>query len=148
MMRLSAVILLGLTLGSVAACQTINDVANTVTGSDSGADAVAPGAPQLSPSGPEGAVSPTAAPINAGLAGMTADRLRAAWGEPTLKRTERGSELWQYGGTGCSLLIYFYAGSGGALIASHAEAVPGGTNVAAVEACAQATGKPSLKPVS
>jgi hypothetical protein len=75
---------------------------------------------------------------------MTGDALRSAWGEPTLKRSEPGAELWQYGGTGgCTLLVYLYAGT-----ITHAEAVPGGADEAAVAACAKASGKPPLKPIS
>ena len=69
-------------------------------------------------------------------------------GEPSLKRKDLGSELWQYAGKGCTLLIYLYPSSGGGMTVSHAEAVPGGSDDAAIDACAKAAGKPSIKPVS
>jgi hypothetical protein len=79
---------------------------------------------------------------------MTSDGLRAAWGEPSMKRTETGAELWQYGGNSCTLLVYLYPGAGDVLTVSRAEALPGGTDDAAVSACAKAAGKPPLKPIS
>jgi hypothetical protein len=116
----------------LSGCQTLNDVV--------GSSPAAPpttAAPLMAPS-TGGAIS------TSGLAGMSADGLRSAWGEPTLKRTETGAELWQYSGTGgCTLLVYVYSGA-----VTHAEAVPGGTSDTAVSACAKAAGKPSLRPVS
>jgi len=81
------------------------------------------------------------------LAGMTSEALRSAWGEPALKRTENGAELWQYGGGGCAVLVYFYP-AGTTWTVSHAEAVPGGADETAIDACAKAAGKPPLKPTS
>ena len=147
-MRFSVLISVAIVAGSTAGCQTIGDIADSVTEparapkSDASAPAVA-----TAPTGP-GAAEPRADMVSGGLSGMSADRLRAAWGEPVLKRQETGSELWQYGGPGCAVLIYLYPGSGSTMIVSHAEAVPGGADEAAVAACAKAAGKPSLKPVS
>jgi hypothetical protein len=120
----------------LSGCQTLNDVVGPSPSVEPApAQVVAPSAPVV-PSG--GAIS------TSGLSGMSADGLRSAWGEPTLKRTETGAELWQYSGTGgCTLLVYVYSGA-----VTHAEAVPGGTSDAAVSACAKAAGKPSLRPVS
>jgi hypothetical protein len=117
-------------------CQTLNDaVGSSPSVEPAPAQVVAPSAP-IVPSG--GAIS------TSGIAGISADSLRSAWGEPTLKRTETGAELWQYSGSGsCTLLVYVYSGA-----VTHAEAVPGGASDAAVSACAKAAGKPSLKPVS
>ena len=96
--------------------------------------------------------APTQAPALAstgGLVGMSVETLRAAWGEPSMKRTETGAELWQYGGQGnCTLLVYFYANAASVMTVTHAEAVPGGSDEASIAACAKAAGKPSLKPVS
>lgn len=122
----------------LSGCQTLNDVV--------GSSPAAPPAPAEAPT----TVAPLMAPSTggaistSGLAGMSADGLRSAWGEPTLKRTETGAELWQYSGTGgCTLLVYVYSGA-----VTHAEAVPGGASDTAVSACAKAAGKPSLRPVS
>lgn len=129
----------------LAGCQTLNSVAGVVTGSDEGKGAE-PGAAGVT--SPAAVAASPAAPAATSLSGMSADTLRSLWGEPTLKRNEGEAQLWQYGGTGnCTLLVYLYPG-GTALTVTHAEAVPGGADDAAVEACAKAAGKPSLKPVS
>jgi hypothetical protein len=93
--------------------------------------------------------TPVAPVVSNGIIGMSGEALRAAWGEPALKRTETGAEMWQYGGQGsCTLLVYFYGNAATAMTVAHAEAVPGGSDEAALTACAKASGKPSLKPIS
>ena len=149
-MRGSCAISMALLAGLVAGCQTMSDVANSVTGSErASTPQPVPSAPQVAaiPSNPTAAGARSGA-NGGGLSGMTADGLRAAWGEPTLKRAETGGELWQYGGSTCAVLVYLYPGSGRAMTVSHAEAVPGGTDEAAIAACAKAAGKPSVKPIS
>lgn len=149
-MRARVSVPLTLLAGFVAGCQTMSDVANSVTGSERAR------APEADTGAPQAAVAPSipstaAARVGAasgGLSGMTADGLRGAWGEPTLKRAETGGELWQYGGPDCAVLVYLYPGSGSAMTVSHAEAVPGGADEAAIAACAKAAGKPSVKPIS
>jgi hypothetical protein len=123
----------------LAGCQTLNGI----TGASEPAQSSEPSAGEGT--APATMMSPPA--TGAALAGMSADNLRALWGEPTLKRSEGDAQMWQYGGSGCALLIYLYPGAT-ALTVTHAEAVPGGPDAAAVEACAKASGKPSLKPVS
>jgi hypothetical protein len=136
MMRTSSVVVGLLAAAMLGGCQTVNDL-------------VGPGAPPAAPtvtSEAPPAPAPSTAPVapQTSLSGMSADRLRALWGEPTLKRTEPGAELWQYsGGGGCTLLVFVYAGS-----ITRAEAVPGGADEATVAACARAAGKPALAPVS
>ena len=46
------------------------------------------------------------------------------------------------------MLVYLYPSSSGTMTVSHAEAVPGGSDEAAIDACAKAAGKPAIKPVS
>jgi hypothetical protein len=138
-MRSFTVLCLTLAGVSLSACQTINSV---VGPSDEPPKAeqnlTAPPATTPAPAG-GGAIS-----TSGSISGMSADRLRSLWGEPTLKRPEKGAELWQYSGTGgCTLLLYVYGGA-----VTHAEALPGGANEAAIDACAKASGKPSLRPVS
>jgi hypothetical protein len=117
---------------ALGGCQTLNDAV-------SGSDSTVPDAPALA--APPAA---TVAPAAATMRGMTGETLRSLWGEPSLKRNEPGAELWQYGGTGgCTLLVYLYAGT-----VTHAEAVPGGADEASIAACAKASGKPPLKPIS
>jgi hypothetical protein len=147
MMRLSALMALGAVALCAGGCQTLNDVASVVSGPSRASDAPqAPDATQAPVVSASAAVAPSRA--SGGLKGMSADGLRSAWGEPTLKRAENGAELWQYGGSGCTLLIYLYPGASNAMTVSHAEAVPGGADDASVAACAKAAGKPSLSPVS
>lgn len=96
-------------------------------------------------------VTPSPAPYaGTGLVGMTADTLKSLWGEPALARKEAGAEMWQYGGQGrCTLLVYLYANGGASVMTvTHAEAVPGGSDEAAIAACAKSAGMPPVKPVS
>ena len=124
------------------ACQTVSDITG---GSSAPADE-----PKLTPPVAAQPMAPVANAASAtGWTGMTADALRSAWGEPSLKRTETGAELWQYGGGGtCTLLVYLYANASSVMTVTRAEAVPGGADDAAVTTCAKAAGKPPLKPIS
>lgn len=127
----------------LSGCQTMNEVASVVTGPSS------PAPPVAAPPAPAVTAAPTAPTRATGMIGMTGDALRDAWGEPSLKRTENGAELWQYGsGRTCTLLVYLYPSAASAMAVSHAEALPGGTDEAALAACAKAAGKPPLKPIS
>ena len=146
-MRFSAVATIVLLSGVLTACQTLNAVTESVTGPSGTSETQK--TPETAPTSvaPIGS-TPVAARASGGLVGMTSDGLRAAWGEPSLKRTEMGAELWQYGGSTCTLLVYLYADPSNALTVSRAEAVPGGADEAALNACAKAAGKPSLKPIS
>ena len=50
-------------------------------------------------------------PSLASLTGASPDAVRAALGAPSFSRTEPGlpgAEVWQYGGGGCLLFVYFY----------------------------------------
>jgi hypothetical protein len=126
---------------ALAGCQTMG-----LSGDPQSEPAAAPPVSAPSAAAP---VLPGAIVASNGIVGMTGDALRAAWGEPSLKRTETGTEMWQYGGRGnCTLLVYFYANASNVMTVKHAEAVPGGADEAAVADCARAAGKPSLKPVS
>lgn len=146
-MRTISILLLTTAAIAISGCQTMNSMTGGVFSSSS------PSREETSTPEPAPATvastQPTA-PIAAknGFAGVTSDALRSAWGEPSLKRNESGAEMWQYAGSSCTLLVYLYPGSGAGLTVSHAEAVPGGADDAAVSACAKASNKPSLKPVS
>lgn len=131
---------MALLLLGVAGCQSSGEV------SDEPGETLKP---VLSAPPPAASAQAPSAASSGGLVGMTVETLRAAWGEPSLKRTETGAELWQYGGQGnCTLLVYFYANAASVMTVTHAEAVPGGSDEAAIASCAKAAGKPSLKPVS
>jgi hypothetical protein len=132
----------------LAGCQTVNGAWSSVTSSDTTARPQEPGSP---PNAPQTAMVAPTAPTGAtstSLTGQTGESLHALWGEPTLKRKDLGSELWQYAGKGCTLLVYLYPANGGAMTVNHAEAVPGGSDEAAISACAKAAGKPPIKPIS
>ncbi len=141
-MRLMAVII---ACNLLAGCQTIGNL--TSMGSMP-PDAVA--SPALAAPVVADEASAAGVKNEVALSGMSAETLRGYWGEPTLKRRDVGSELWQYGtGKGqCSVLLYFYPAPGGVLTVSHAEAVPGGPDPVAIAKCAAANQLPSLKPVS
>ena len=126
-------VLAGIVAIALGGCQTMGGIISS-------GDEPKPAAPV--PAAPSAVVA--SSEQTGSLKGMAGDRLRALWGEPTLKRTEPGAEMWQYGGSsGCTLLVYLYGGT-----VTHAEALPGGADEAAVSACAKASGKPSLKPIS
>ena len=144
---------IGLTIAALmlAGCQTVDHAWTSVTSSDmppktqqgepTPAPASVPQTAMVVPTAPTGATSTS-------LTGQTGEALHSLWGEPSLRRKDLGSELWQYAGKGCTLLVYLYPASSGALTVSHAEAVPGGSDEAAISACAKAAGKPSIKPIS
>lgn len=141
MRRFALPVLLAVAVAA-SGCQTLNDVTGIGSAKPSEAPIVAPPAAI----GTAGNIGTGASPT---LSGMTGETLRSLWGEPTLKRAETGAELWQYSGQGgCTLLVYLYSGAGSAMIVSHAEASPGGADEAAIAACAKASGKPPLKPIS
>lgn len=144
-MRLKTAMALGLAVFFAGGCQTLSDVTGAVTGND---DRKSPDVVQVPAASDGQAVAPTQAATAGGLVGLSAAGLRSAWGEPTLKRREANAELWQYGGSSCTLLVYLYPGASDALTVSHAEAIPGGADEPAVNACAKAAGKPPLKPIS
>ena len=136
-MRKLAFVALSLAL---AGCQTMG-----LSGDTPSEPAAAASTPAPTAAAP---AAPAATAASNGIVGMTGEALQAAWGEPSLKRTETGTEMWQYGGRGnCTLLVYFYANASSVMTVKHAEAVPGGADEAAIANCAKAAGKPSLKPI-
>jgi hypothetical protein len=136
-MRKVSIVLTALMLGG---CQTLG-----VSGSEE------PSFEPIVSTPPTAAAPAVAAPApasNSSLIGMTADTLKSLWGEPALARKEAGAEM--YGGSGnCSLLVYLYTNTASnVMTVTHAEAVPGGSDEAAIATCAKAAGKPPLKPIS
>lgn len=73
--------------------------------------------------------SPTPSPGHpshaASLLGATPEALRAALGEPMLRRAEGPAQIWLYSGGGCQLDIVLYAGASGPRVA-HIQARAGG----------------------
>lgn len=64
-------------------------------------------------------------PQAASLLGATPEALRAALGEPLLRRAEGTAQIWLYTGGGCQLDIVLYGGNAGPLVA-HIQARAGG----------------------
>jgi hypothetical protein len=56
------------------------------------------------------------------LLGVAPQALSARLGPPSFKRTEPDAEVWQYGGAGCSLFVYFYKTGGGGLASAFVDA--------------------------
>ncbi len=56
------------------------------------------------------------------LLGVAPSALSARLGTPSFKRAEPDAEGWQYGGEGCSLFVYFYKRSSGALASTFVDA--------------------------
>lgn len=61
----------------------------------------------------------------ASLLGASPEAVRAALGEPMLRRTEGPAQVWLYSGGGCQLDIVLYAGEAGPRVA-HVQARAGG----------------------
>lgn len=127
---------------ALTGCQTIGDV----TGMGRSEQVQSPSTAALA----EPVTAPPGTAASNALAGMGTERLLSLWGEPSRKRKDIGSELWQYGNgqSKCSVLVYVYPLAGGPMTVSHAEAVPGGMDEAIVANCAKSNGLPPLKPVS
>jgi hypothetical protein len=80
------------------------------------------GAPAPAPRPPVAAPGPRHA---ASLLGATPEAVRAALGEPMLRRAEGPAQVWLYSGGGCQLDIVLYAGASGPRVA-HVQARAGG----------------------
>jgi hypothetical protein len=71
------------------------------------------------------------------IAGLRADQLRAAFGEPAFVRKDAGTELWRYDGAACKAFFFLYS-DGGAMIVRHVETLPRGRDIAADSTCLDA----------
>lgn len=103
---------------------------NTVPKSNTMA-AIAPQRPAIAPQAPIDAGASVMSPF----AGMSGEELKARWGAPSLIRNEVNAALWQFQGKGCVVLAYLYPSASGAMETGYAEARPGGSGAAAVNAC-------------
>ncbi|HEY4344056.1 MAG TPA: hypothetical protein VGN05_06915 [Parvibaculum sp.] len=56
------------------------------------------------------------------LLGVAPSALSARLGAPSFKRTEPDAEVWQYGGAGCALFVYFYKTDKGGLASTYVDA--------------------------
>lgn len=144
MRTISVVVLAGL---CASGCQTLSSVTG-LGGSDKPSPPPAPVVVE-GPAAPAAPASTVAAKALT-LKGMDSAAVMSLWGEPALRRKDIGSELWTYnkGGAPCSVLLYLYPDRDGRMLVKRSEAVPGGADDKAVDACAQSNNLPSLKPVS
>jgi hypothetical protein len=71
----------------------------------------------------------------AGYAGIDAQQLKVAMGNPVFVRQEgKGIELWRYDGAGCKAFFFLYP-DGGALSVRHVETLPRPSDAAADVTC-------------
>jgi hypothetical protein len=68
------------------------------------------------------------------VAGLHADQLRVAFGEPAFARKDNDSEIWRYDGAACKAFFFLYP-DGAALVVRHVETVPRGRDIAADSGC-------------
>jgi hypothetical protein len=83
------------------------------------------------------------------LLGVAPGALSARLGAPNFKRAEPDAEVWQYGGAGCSLFVYFYKTNAGALASTYVDARRSEGGMANASAClAEVMAKRATPPVS
>ncbi len=73
----------------------------------------------------------------AGIAGLSADSLKAAFGEPTFMRHDGVTQLWRYDGQACHAFFFLYD-QGGVATVRHVETLPRGATMAADTTCLDA----------
>jgi hypothetical protein len=71
------------------------------------------------------------------VAGLRADQVRVAFGEPTFLRKDGTVEMWRYDGAACKAFFFLYP-NGGAMVVRHVETVPRGRDIAADSSCLDA----------
>ena len=81
------------------------------------------------------------------VAGLRADQLRVAFGEPAFVRKDAGTELWRYDGAVCKAFFFLYS-DGGQMVVRHVETLPRGQDIAADSNCLSALLLKKSVPVS
>ena len=71
------------------------------------------------------------------VAGLRADQLRVAFGEPAFVRKDNGTEMWRYDGSTCKAFFFLYPDSG-QMVVRHVETLPRGHDIAADSSCLDA----------
>jgi len=74
--------------------------------------------------------------------GLSADNLRADFGNPAFVRTENGAQMWRYDSSSCRAFFFLYP-SGPAIVVRHVETIPEGKDTAADPKCLDALRAPS-----
>ncbi len=70
----------------------------------------------------------------AGLVGLDAVQLRAAFGAPAFVRKDGGIEMWRYDSAACRAFFFLYPQGNGVSV-RHVETLPRGTTIAADASC-------------
>jgi hypothetical protein len=109
-----------LLLASLAACQTTSGVQNASMGVQPGPDDGQVTAADLA------AVPGDLAHNPIRLDGLTHRVVRAALGQPSFRRKDKGVEIWQYYGEGCILDLFIYEENGLRRVAHHQVRATGG----------------------
>lgn len=87
---------------------------------------------------PNVALPPAPPPGEPGfIAGMDAQGLRVAFGEPAFVRKDGAIEMWRYDNASCRAFFFLYGNSGAAVTVRHVETLPRGQEMAADETCLQ-----------
>lgn len=73
----------------------------------------------------------------AGIAGLHAAQVKAAFGQPAFVRSEGSYELWRYDSASCKAFFFLYR-EGDALSVRHVETTPRGSAMAADVTCLDA----------
>jgi hypothetical protein len=71
------------------------------------------------------------------VAGLSAQQLRTAFGEPAFMRNDGKTEIWRYDGAACKAFFFLYPGDAG-LNVRHVETIPRGQTIAADSNCLNA----------
>lgn len=77
--------------------------------------------------------------------GATPETVRAALGEPMLRRAEGPAQVWLYSGGGCQLDIVFYTGEAGPRVA-HIQARAGGITQRSEASCLRDISAQAVQP--
>lgn len=68
------------------------------------------------------------------IAGLSAEQIKVAFGQPTFVRKDNGTEMWRYDGASCKAFFFFYAANN-AMTVKHVETTPRGADIAADSTC-------------
>lgn len=95
----------------LGACETTGEPQAVVPENRSTAALATP----ANPPAPAARAAPVRIPTQSELMGADTARAEALLGTPALRRTDRGSEMWQYPSDDCVLFVFFYPDAAGAM---------------------------------
>lgn len=73
----------------------------------------------------------------AGIAGLVAAQIKAAYGEPSFVRKDGQTEMWRYDSQTCRAFFFLYPENGNEVV-RHVETIPRGSAMAADTTCLDA----------